>query len=71
MHFLNERLLQIVIEILKEHGYRYYRNGKGSHEIWIKQDAHGKLTGRVQIPTHLADKHFLKTLTRYWHYRQS
>ena len=25
---------KIVIEILKEHGYRYYRNGKGSHEIW-------------------------------------
>ena len=55
---------KIVIEILKEHGYRYYRNGKGSHEIWIKRDAHGKLTGRVQIPTHLADKHFAQKLLR-------
>lgn len=48
---------KVVIEILKEHSYRCYRNGKGSHEIWIKQDALGKLTGRVQIPTHLADKY--------------
>ena len=60
---MNGYYVQVTL-LLKQAGFSFYRQGKGSHEIWIKQDAHGKLTGRVQIPTHLADKHFAQKLLR-------
>ena len=25
---------KLVIDVLKRNGYRYFRSGKGSHEIW-------------------------------------
>ena len=27
---------KLIIALLKQHGFEYWRNGKGSHEIWRK-----------------------------------
>ena len=34
--------------LLKRNGYRFYRNGKGSHKIWI----HPEMQYQIPIPDH-------------------
>ncbi len=46
----------LVIKLLQQIGYEYYRNGKGSHEIWVQKDKDGNICGRCQIPRHLDNK---------------
>lgn len=48
----------LLIEILKRHDYVYARNGKGSHEVWIKIGPDGLICGRVLVPVHLNSKNF-------------
>ena len=54
----------IVIKLLASIGYEYYRNGKGSHEIWVKKDSQGKIIGRCQIPRHLNNKDWANKLLK-------
>ena len=37
-----------LIRKLKKHGFRFYRSGKGSHEIWVR-DEDGKV---IPVPHH-------------------
>lgn len=53
-----------VLEILLKNGFKFHRNGKGSHEIYLKFDDNGKIIGRVQIPIHLNDKRMANILLK-------
>lgn len=55
---------KLVTTLLSKQGFVYYRNGKGSHEIWVKTDKNGKLLGRIQVPRHLDSKAFANKLLR-------
>lgn len=55
---------KLVAALLSKQGFAYYRNGKGSHEIWVKTDKNGKLTGRIQVPRHLDSKTFANKLLK-------
>jgi predicted RNA binding protein YcfA (HicA-like mRNA interferase family) len=42
---------QSVTDLLKEHGFRFHRPGKGSHEIWIKGEV------KVTVQRNLLSRH--------------
>lgn len=42
---------QQVIQILKNHGFTFLRQGKGSHEIWSKGSR------AVSVPSNCASRH--------------
>jgi predicted RNA binding protein YcfA (HicA-like mRNA interferase family) len=45
---LRELSYQEVIQRLRELGFRFYRHGKGSHELWVR-DTDGRV---VPVPHH-------------------
>ncbi len=45
---LRELTYRDVTTKLKKNGFRYYRTGKGSHELWVR-DSDGKV---VPVPHH-------------------
>lgn len=54
----------LIVKLLREHGYQYARQAKGSHEVWEKHDASGNRIGRVQVPVHLDDKRFANKILK-------
>lgn len=41
---------KLIIQKLKEHGYEYDVNAKGSHEKWILKDSKGNKIKSVVVP---------------------
>jgi predicted RNA binding protein YcfA (HicA-like mRNA interferase family) len=50
---LRELNYQKIISRLKKLGFRFYRQGKGSHELWVRDDD-GKV---IPIPHHRGKKY--------------
>ena len=44
--------------VLTEHGFRFFRHGKGSHDIWSKEDI--KVTVAYRIPSRYTANAILK-----------
>lgn len=42
--------------LLYDHGWRYLRNGKGSHEIWVKDGCNPQTVPQGCKSRHLANK---------------
>jgi len=45
---LSELSYRELIKKLKKYGFRFYRSGKGSHELWVR-DSDGKV---IPVPHH-------------------